>query len=125
VELSTNLKELRLRHLEPNRELLVSVDRGLVALNKATFGIDYEKAITTRDIQPTVGFASRGSLLPGKVVEGLPVMALNVNNVDVNFYRVKPESLAALSASGNTVIADQLGVGQPAENGRSGLHRSV
>lgn len=94
-ELSTNLKELRLRHLEPNRELLVSVDRGLVALNKATFGIDYEKAITTRDIQPTVGFASRGSLLPGKVVEGLPVMALNVNNVDVNFYRVKPESLAA------------------------------
>jgi uncharacterized protein YfaS (alpha-2-macroglobulin family) len=94
-ELSTNLKELRLRHLEPNRELLVSVDRGLVALNKATFGIDYEKAITTRDIEPTVGFASRGSLLPGKVVEGLPVMALNVNNVDVNFYRVKPESLAA------------------------------
>jgi uncharacterized protein YfaS (alpha-2-macroglobulin family) len=28
-------------------------------------------------------------------VEGLPVMALNVNNVDVNFYRVKPESLAS------------------------------
>ncbi|TDT58534.1 hypothetical protein DFO53_0064 [Enterobacter sp. AG5470] len=94
-ELAPNLKELRLRHLEPNRELLVSVDRGLTALNKATFGIDYEKAITTRDVQPSVGFASRGSLLPGKVVEGLPVMALNVDNVDVNFYRVKPESLAA------------------------------
>ncbi|WP_312690677.1 alpha-2-macroglobulin [Kosakonia sp.] len=94
-ELAPNLKELRLRHLEPNRELLVSVDRGLVALNKATFGSDYEKAITTRDVQPSVGFASRGSLLPGKVVDGLPVMALNVNNVDVNFYRIKPESLAA------------------------------
>ncbi|MCQ5014362.1 alpha-2-macroglobulin family protein, partial [Escherichia coli] len=39
--------------------------------------------------------ASRGSLLPGKVIEGLPVMALNVNNVDVNFFRVKPESLPA------------------------------
>jgi uncharacterized protein YfaS (alpha-2-macroglobulin family) len=94
-ELAPNLKEVRLRHLEPNRNLLVTVERGLLALNKATFGIDYEKAITTRDIEPTVGFASRGSLLPGKVVEGLPVMALNVNNVDVNFYRVKPESLAA------------------------------
>ncbi len=67
----------------------------MLALNKATFGIDYEKAITTRDVEPTVGFASRGSLLPDKVVEGLPVMALNVNNVDVNFYRVKPESLAS------------------------------
>jgi len=94
-ELAPNLKELRLRHLEPNRELLVSVDSGLQAINSATFGINYEKPLTTRDIQPTVGFASRGSLLPGKVVEGLPVIALNVENIDVNFYRVKPESLAA------------------------------
>lgn len=94
-ELAPNLKELRLRHLEPNRELLVTIDSGLKALNKATFGKNYETTIATRDIQPSVGFASRGSLLPGKVVEGLPVMALNVASVDVNFYRVKPESLAA------------------------------
>ncbi|UTD18026.1 alpha-2-macroglobulin family protein [Citrobacter sp. SX206] len=94
-ELAPNLKELRLRHLEPNRELVVTIERDLLALNKATFAIDYEKNITTRDVQPSVGFASRGSLLPGKVVEGLPVMALNVNSVDVNFYRVKPESLGA------------------------------
>ena len=94
-ELSPNLKELRLRHLEPNRDLVVSVDRDLTALNKTAFGRAYEKTITTRDVQPSVGFASRGSLLPGKVVEGLPVMALNVNDVDVNFFRVKPESLAA------------------------------
>ncbi|MBJ9170070.1 alpha-2-macroglobulin family protein [Citrobacter koseri] len=94
-ELSPNLKELRLRHLEPHRDLVVSVERDLTALNKAAFGRAYEKTITTRDVQPSVGFASRGSLLPGKVVEGLPVMALNVNEVDVNFFRVKPESLAA------------------------------
>ena len=94
-ELAPNLKELRMRHLEPNRNLVVSVDSALLALNKATFGADYQKEIATRDVVPTVGFASRGSLLPGKVVEGLPVMALNVNNVDVNFYRVKPETLAA------------------------------
>ncbi|HHG9513428.1 TPA: alpha-2-macroglobulin [Citrobacter amalonaticus] len=94
-ELSPNLKELRLRHLEPNRDLLVTIERDLRVLNNATFEINYEKSLTTRDIQPSVGFASRGSLLPGKVVEGLPVMALNVNNVDVNFFRVKPESLAA------------------------------
>lgn len=94
-ELAPNLKELRLRHIEPNRDLIVTVERDVKALNKATFGSEYEKTITTRDIQPSVGFASRGSLLPGKVVEGLPVMALNVNNVDVNFFRVKPESLAA------------------------------
>ncbi|MGL5699544.1 MAG: alpha-2-macroglobulin family protein, partial [Kluyvera sp.] len=94
-ELSPNLKELRLRHLEPKRDLIVTVDSALAALNKTTFGSSVEKTLTTRDIAPSVGFASRGSLLPGKVVEGLPVMALNVPNVDVNFFRVKPESLAA------------------------------
>jgi Large extracellular alpha-helical protein len=94
-ELSDSLKELRLRHLEPKRELIITVDPGVVALNKETLGKSVEKTLTTRDIAATVGFASRGSLLPGKVVEGLPVMALNVNHVDVNFYRVKPESLAA------------------------------
>lgn len=94
-ELSDNLKELRLRHLEPKRDLIVTIGKEVKALNNATFSKDYEKTITTREIQPSVGFASRGSLLPGKVVEGLPVMALNVNNVDVNFFRVKPESLPA------------------------------
>lgn len=42
-ELAPNLKELRLRHLEPNRNLVVTVERDLQALNKATFGIDMKK----------------------------------------------------------------------------------
>ena len=87
-ELAPNLKELRLRHLEPKRELIVSVDPTLSALNAATFDTHFEKTIATRDIAPSIGFASRGSLLPGKVVAGLPVMALNVDNVDVNFFRI-------------------------------------
>lgn len=94
-ELAPNLKELRLRHLEPKRELIVSVDPTLTALNTATFGPSFEKTIATRDVAPSIGFASRGSLLPGKVVAGLPVMALNVDSVDVNFFRIKPESLSA------------------------------
>ena len=94
-ELAPNLKELRMRHLEPKRNLVLTVDPDLVAVNKATLDESVEKTIETQDVAPSVGFASRGSLLPGKVVAGLPVMALNVNNVDVNFFRIKPESLAA------------------------------
>ncbi len=37
-ELAPNLKELRLRHLEPKRELIVTVDPTLIALNDATLG---------------------------------------------------------------------------------------
>ncbi|OAT16901.1 alpha-2-macroglobulin [Buttiauxella noackiae ATCC 51607] len=94
-ELSGDLKELRLRHLEPKRELILTVDSGLLALNKAIFDSTFEKQISTRDIQPSVGFASRGSLLPTKVIAGLPVMALNVDKIDVNFYRIKSESLGS------------------------------
>ncbi|MEA7538775.1 hypothetical protein ONQ62_26275, partial [Salmonella enterica subsp. enterica serovar Virginia] len=43
--------------------LVVTVDPAVKALNNATFGKSYEKTITTRDVQPSVGFASRGSLV--------------------------------------------------------------
>ena len=42
-ELAPNLKELRLRHLEPKRELIVTVDPTLIALNDATLGSPFEK----------------------------------------------------------------------------------
>ena len=94
-ELSDNLMELRLRHLEPLRKLILTVDPGLRAVNGATLATEYTARLETRDLQPTVGFASRGSVLPTRLAEGLPVIALNVDKVDVDFFRVKPESLPA------------------------------
>lgn len=94
-ELSANRKELRFRHLEPNRKLIATVDSGLKAANGAVLQNAFEQQITTRDVQPMVGFASRGSLLPTQVTQGLPVLALNVNSVDVDFFRVKSASLPA------------------------------
>ncbi|MDU5193200.1 MAG: alpha-2-macroglobulin family protein, partial [Mixta calida] len=88
-ELSPNRKELRFRHLEPARQLKARIDSGLKAANGATLETAAEQTLTTRDIQPMVGFASRGSLLPTRIAKGLPVMALNVNQVDVDFFRIK------------------------------------
>ncbi|WP_339404905.1 alpha-2-macroglobulin [Pseudomonas helleri] len=94
-ELSDNLMELRLRHLEPQRTLILTVDPGVRAVNGATLAAEFTARLETRDLQPTVGFASRGSVLPARLAEGLPVIALNVDKVDVDFFRVKPESLPA------------------------------
>jgi uncharacterized protein YfaS (alpha-2-macroglobulin family) len=94
-ELSDNLMELRLRHLEPQRKLVLTVDAGLAAVNKARLAAEYISRLETRDLQPTVGFASRGSLLPTRLAEGLPVIALNVDKVDVEFFRIKSDSLPA------------------------------
>ena len=92
-ELSDNQMELRLRHLEPKRKLVLTIERGLRAVNGSELASEYSASVNTRDLQPTVGFASRGSLLPTRLAEGLPVIALNVDKVNVEFFRIKQESL--------------------------------
>ncbi|HCY91134.1 MAG TPA: hypothetical protein DHV34_02175, partial [Escherichia coli] len=72
-ELSANRKTLRFRHPEPSRHFTVTVDAGLRAASGETLAADYSQKIATRDIQPMVGFASRGSLLPLRITQGLPV----------------------------------------------------
>ena len=94
-ELSDNLMELRFRHLEPKRKLVLTVDAGLLSVNRTTLATSYNSRLETQDLQPTVGFASRGSLLPTRLAEGLPVIALNVDKVDVEFFRIRPEQLPA------------------------------
>ncbi len=92
-EPSDNLMELRLRHLEPQRKLVLTVDAGLPAVNGAALAEEHVSRLQTRDLQASVGFASRGSLLPTRLAEGLPVIALNVDKVNVEFFRIKPQAL--------------------------------
>lgn len=94
-ELSDNLTELRLRHLQPGRELVLTVDSGIKAANGSLLEEGSHQTLKTRAVEPSVGFASRGSLLPTRLAEGLPVMALNVDKVDVNFFRIKADALPA------------------------------
>ena len=94
-ELADNLMELRLRHLEPQRKLVLTVDAGLRGVNGATLAKEHISQLETRDLQASIGFASRGSLLPTRLAEGLPVIALNVDQVNVEFFRIKPEALPA------------------------------
>lgn len=92
-ELADNLSELRLRHLEPQRKLVLTIDAGLRAINGGKLAAEHVSRVQTRDLQASVGFASRGSLLPTRLAEGLPVIALNVERVNVEFFRIKPEAL--------------------------------
>ncbi|AOM39308.1 alpha-2-macroglobulin [Xenorhabdus hominickii] len=97
-ELSNNQMELRLRHLPPDRELQLTVDEGVKGINERKLAIGYEKKFKTASVTPTVGFASKGILLPSKAAEGLPILTLNVDRVDVNFFRIKDEALPSFIA---------------------------
>ena len=98
-ELSDNQLELRFRHLPPSKELNLSVIPGIKAINERTITANFDKKFQTAQIIPTVGFASKGSLLPSKVAQGLPVIALNVDKVDVNFFRVDEKQLPQFLAT--------------------------
>lgn len=92
-ELSPDQTELRLRHLPPKATLQVQVDKELTSITGGQLGQDYSISLETSDLTPMVGFASRGSLLPIELADGLPVHSLNVNEVDVDFYRVHERNL--------------------------------
>jgi alpha-2-macroglobulin len=57
-------------------------------------GADAAFDITTSRISPAYGFASQGAVLPRRVTEGLPIVTVNVDEVAIEFLRVKDESLA-------------------------------
>ncbi|CAM3916065.1 hypothetical protein EV679_0528 [Kerstersia gyiorum] len=100
-QLSRNLMTATLGPLSPRRTLDVTVSAGLSSLGGTRLQKDNRETIKTRDADPVVGFASSGSLLPTELVDGLPVMALNVDKVNVDFFRVRPENLVSVLEYGN------------------------
>jgi alpha-2-macroglobulin len=93
-ELSDNGLELKHRYLEPRRELRLRVSSGLKAANGRYLESVYNENIDTRDRPPMIGFASSGAILPSKSMSGLPIKTLNVDKVDINFFKIKQESLS-------------------------------
>ena len=104
--ISTDAMELRLRHLPPGRQLHIEVQSGLQAITGVSLQQDLRRTLTTRTMQPMLGFAGNGSLLPIGLAQGLPVQSLNVSEVDVDFYRIHDQHVPAFVANngGNFTI---------------------
>ncbi|HSD17160.1 MAG TPA: alpha-2-macroglobulin [Thermomonas sp.] len=86
-------KILRFPHVEPNKTYTLTVAGGLTAADGSKIGRDVEMKVFTGELEPAVGFASQGSVLPAKDSRGLPVVSVNVAEVDVEFMRVREASL--------------------------------
>lgn len=92
--LSKGAKQLFFPGIEPDHEYTVVVFKGLPAITAKTLLVDESKTIHTQNLQPFVDFASDGSLIPSELLKGLPIIAVNVNQVDVDFYRVKADKIS-------------------------------
>lgn len=91
--LSDNQLELTFNSLEPNRKLVLTIDSGVRGVNGKSLPMEHVSRLTTKDLQPMLNFASRGTLLPVRLAEGLPVLALNVDQATVEFFKVQDNKL--------------------------------
>ncbi|WP_379655291.1 alpha-2-macroglobulin [Pseudoxanthomonas sp. UC19_8] len=91
--LDEHARILRFPSVEAARDYTVKIDAGLLAAAGGSLGKALEQVVHTGQIEPAVAFASQGSVLPAKDTRGLPVVSINVPEVDVEFLRVRESQL--------------------------------
>src|SRR3546814_483952 len=65
-------KILRYPHVTPNRDFTLRISGELMAADGSKLGSDVEQNVHTGELDPAVGFASQGSVLPATEARGLP-----------------------------------------------------
>ena len=93
--LGENPRVLYLPFVAPGRAYRVSIGSGVASADGATLGAAPSCTVTSEAMPPAFHFASRGVVLPAGRNGGLPVVTVNTPEVDVQFLRVRPQSLAA------------------------------
>lgn len=89
-----NRRLLYFPHVKPETRYVVRVQPGIVAASGATLGAEARYSVFTNAVSPTFYFASKGVVLPAKQNGGLPIVTVNVPEVDIQFLRVRPAQLA-------------------------------
>lgn len=86
-------KVLYFTGLEPEHRYRVRVRPGLRATNGSVLANQSSVVVETPALKSALGFAGRGNLLAHRLRQGLPVMAVNVAQIDVDFYHIPQSEL--------------------------------
>ncbi|PRC94638.1 alpha-2-macroglobulin family protein [Solimicrobium silvestre] len=88
-----NPRILYFPHINPQTRYVVQVKVGLPSKNGKTLASETRYSILTAQVSPAYYFASNGMVLPAKQNGGLPIVTVNVPEVDVQFLKVKDDQL--------------------------------
>ncbi len=88
-----NPRLLYFPNIKPQTRYVVHVQVALPAKNGKKLPSEARYSVLTAPVSPAYYFASNGMVLPAKQNGGLPVVTVNVPEVDVQFLRVKPDQL--------------------------------
>jgi alpha-2-macroglobulin len=80
-------------HTKPETRYVLVVTPGLEARNGSKLAVEAKYSIRTAAVPPSYYFASNGMVLPAGQNGGLPVITVNVPEIDIQFLRVKAERL--------------------------------
>ncbi|WP_199610797.1 alpha-2-macroglobulin family protein [Flocculibacter collagenilyticus] len=78
--------------VEPDSAYDITIYEGLVAANGQRLAMTKNARIKTSQLAPSVNFDTTGAFLTQGLGNGLPIVSVNVKQVDINFYRVKEKS---------------------------------
>lgn len=99
--LSADGRRLWFPHVEAETSYTVTVLGEVTAASGQRLGEKVVKAVLTRKVEPVVGFAKNGLVLPRGLSGGLPVATVNVAAVDLEFFRINGEGLRKFTEWGN------------------------
>lgn len=85
--------------IEPSSTYIIDVFKGLTSATGKQLTTGITKKLITRKMPAQVSFGSRGSVLPAKLAKGLPVVSVNINEVDIDFHRIKANKISHFIAS--------------------------
>ena len=91
--LGDNPRIAYLPHTAPRHRYRVVLKSELAATTKEKLGQELACEVTAEAMPPAFYFASKGTVLPAKQNGGLPIVTVNVPEVDIQFLRVEPAQL--------------------------------
>lgn len=87
--------------IEPSTKFTVKVKPGLRAVNGRTHAGNREFTLNSRRSEPSAAFSGNGQVMSTQIKRALPVVTLNVDEVDIDFFHIAPESIPEWSSFNN------------------------
>ena len=82
-------------NIEADTKYAVEVHKGLKSADGAVLPQKARFEVKTRPVAAMIHFGSKGFLLASTLSRGLPVNSVNIDQADIDFFRVKPTAVTA------------------------------
>lgn len=81
-------------NIEADTAYAIEVHKGLKSADGTLLNDSAEFEVKTRPVEAMIHFGSKGFILSSRLSRGLPVHSVNIDQADIDFFRIKPTATA-------------------------------